>query len=79
LNRIKARIKFLPYCLVGELLERLDEAKASLVSADEILRNGQPHAICPKCDGQGCFDCRNAGYVTAWRLAEMRQHEKLAG
>lgn len=73
INPLRARLSSLPYLRAGDLLNQLDSAAGSLSEAIETVKAGLPHSLCPSCAGAGCNDCRKAGYVPSWRLAELKE------
>jgi hypothetical protein len=54
---------------------RLAEAVQALQAAAAAVAAGVPHAVHPKCGGQGCGDCRGSGHVPAWRHEELLEQE----
>lgn len=79
IRRAKDRAHAHPYVLVSEMMQRLDGVTADLEAAIAILKNGAPYAICPHCGGDGCDDCRQAGYVPKWRYNELAEQDRLTG
>jgi ParB-like chromosome segregation protein Spo0J len=68
------RYKFL---VCGSILKALDAAKLELETAHSLLCEARPHAVCPKCGGAGCKLCREAGWLTSWRLKELKAEGQL--
>jgi hypothetical protein len=73
LQRLGARAKALPYLRLSQAVQRLEEGADMIAAALQDLEAGVPHAVCPACAGQGCDACRSCGYVTSWRLEELKR------
>lgn len=56
----------------------LDQITGNLMAARNAILNGKFHAACPACNGDGCSECRQSGWMPKWRLEEFRHHEPTA-
>lgn len=54
-----------------EIMTSLDAAVVELENAKANVTAGQPHVVCPKCQGKTCEHCRKGGWLTRWREAEL--------
>ena len=55
----------------GEALKLLKEADDHLEQVESIIRSGTPYAVHDECGGEGCSDCRKAGWLPKWRYDEL--------
>lgn len=53
-----------PFARFGEAMKAIANGMDDIVEAHSQLANGVPYAVCPKCGGNGCLACVQAGYVT---------------
>jgi NACalpha-BTF3-like transcription factor len=56
------------------------EVNAALDDAARLLRQSQPHCLCPKCKGRGCNTCKDQGWMhkvlyDGW-VAEQKKKDK---
>ncbi len=68
---IQRRIRHLPYLRIDDLQKRCSDAEVALDSVLVTLRAGLPWCVCPACQGHGCADCRQGGYLPEWRHLEL--------
>jgi hypothetical protein len=61
----------LAYLPASQAIDHIEEAIRHARAADDLVTGNIPHAVCPSCHGARCEDCRNAGWVPAWRYAEL--------
>jgi hypothetical protein len=59
------------------ILKALASASVELETAQAMLTEGRPHAVCPKCGGEKCKTCRNAGWLPKYRYMELKSEGKL--
>lgn len=78
-HQLQKRASAYPYIDVSAVGRHLNDALDALDAAASYVEANLPHAVCPECDGRGeregdgdCDGCRRSGYVTAWRLDELR-------
>ncbi len=61
-----------PYLLAEKFHDAVLTSLEKLQLARELIENGIPYAVCPKCVGEGCQRCRQAGYVPEHRYQELK-------
>jgi len=73
-NKVKRVGPSYSFMLVSDILKDIAAGKAAMQGAQAALLSALPYALCPKCNGvfKGCEDCRKSGYVTEWRLGELK-------
>lgn len=47
-----------------KIINKSQDLRNDLIKLMEMIRAGQPYALCGHCDGKKCDQCRNTGYVT---------------
>lgn len=55
---------------------RASEALEAAAQLEKLLRDCIPATICPACAGNACKECRNQGWVPAWREEEILREIK---
>lgn len=59
------------------ILKALASATIEVETAQAMLSEGRPHAVCPKCNGEKCKVCRNAGWLPKYRYRELKSEGKV--
>lgn len=59
------------------ILKALASATIEVETAQAMLSEGRPHAVCPKCNGEKCKVCRNAGWLPRYRFQELKAEGKV--
>lgn len=81
LKQVKARVERrgtrYKFMLVGEIIKAIDCARTDLEIVVSHLNEARPYAVCPACGGKGCKLCREAGWLTRWRLKELKSSQKI--
>lgn len=78
LKKTGPRFKFLT---LGEVLKTAERVETDLKIIHSLLTEARPHSLCPACKGScsakataaKCEACRHTGYVTRWRLADLKK------
>ncbi len=73
LARVQKKGPAYKFLLCSDILKSLAAAKTEIETAHAHLTEGRPHAVHRACEGKGCKDCRQAGWVPRWRLKELAE------
>ena len=74
-ERLKRKIQYYPFAHVKDAFDSLADAEHALQLAADSIKPGQPHAVCPDCEGkgEGCKTCRFGGHLPEWRFRELQE------
>ena len=53
---------------------QIERIRTTAIELAEAIRISQPHAVHLACQGRGCQACRKTGFVTSWRMDEMKEN-----
>lgn len=71
---LQKKAQFWPFAHYGKSMESLLNAADHVATAMAQLESGLPYCVCPKCHGEGCIHCRQAGYWPKWKHEGREQY-----
>lgn len=58
------------------VLDCLKQSSDLILKAARLIAEAAPHAICPKCNGAMCRDCRMSGWIPKPKLKVRRKRKR---
>jgi ParB-like chromosome segregation protein Spo0J len=82
-GQLAGKAWIIPYLPVERTAKHIQAAVDNLSAVLEAAQNALPYCVCPTCKGEGkadgskCKSCRGAGWLTLWRLEDLRKQKVL--